>query len=415
MPKEGNCVVAQSGGPTAVINASLLGVIEEAMKQHPIRAIYGAKNGIIGLIDEELYDLRMEDPEELKLLKTTPSSALGSCRYQLKPFEHDEKDYIKIFNVFEAHNIRYFFYIGGNDSMDTADKLTRYAQKIGYDICIIGIPKTIDNDLVMTDHCPGFGSAAKYIATSVMEIARDAIVYPTNIVTIIEVMGRNAGWLAAASALASKDIGAPDLIYLPEVPFSIDKFLDDVRNIHKKTGKITIVVSEGIKDKEGKYIADMSHKFGIDAFGHVQLGGAAFVLENIIREEVEKRVKSIQFNVLQRSAAHIMSKTDVEEAYMVGRMAVRYAVEGACGYMVAIKRDSDNPYSSSTELVELNKVANAEKLVPLAWISHDGNYVKEDALNYIQPLIEGEVEVKYEKGLPRYAKLRKIMVPKKVV
>lgn len=414
MALEGNCVIAQSGGPTAVINASLLGVIEEAMQQKAIDEIYGAKNGIIGLIDEELYDLKMEDPAELKLLKTTPASALGSCRYQLRPYEHEEKDYIKIFSVFEAHNIRYFFYIGGNDSMDTADKLTKYAKKIGYDICIMGIPKTVDNDLVMTDHCPGYGSAAKYIATSIMEIARDAVVYPTNIVTIVEVMGRNAGWLAASAALASKDIGAPDLIYLPEIPFSIDDFIENVRNIHKKTGKITIVVSEGIKDKEGNYIADMSHKFGIDAFGHVQLGGAGFVLENIIREEVEKRVKVIQFNVLQRSAAHILSKVDVEDAYMVGKMAVKYAVDGACGYMVSIRRDSNSPYSSSTELIELYKVANAEKLVPLAWISYDGNYVKDDIIEYIQPLTEGEVNIPFEKGLPRFAKLNKVPVQKKL-
>lgn len=402
----GNCIIAQSGGPTTAINSSACGAILEALNQKPIEKVFGAKNGIEGILNEELFDFAEEDLQELNYLKTTPSSALGSCRYHLK--QDDFSDYERIFKVFNKYNIRYFFYIGGNDSMDTVKKIHEYAQKVNYDICAIGVPKTIDNDLVGTDHCPGFGSAAKYIATSILEMAHDADVYKSNIITITEVMGRNAGWLAASSALTK----ATDLIYLPETIFDFRRFEKDVRRVYKEKGKVMIVVSEGIKDSDGRYISTIQSAGGHDNFGHAQLGGVASVLENYIKENIEKRVKKIEFNILQRCAMHYGSKTDIEEAYRVGKQAVLYGLQGKSGYMVGLKRMSNEPYVCETELVDIKEVANFEKKVPSHWINKEGNYVTKECIEYLSPLIMGEVIIPTEKGLPRYAKLKKKIVTK---
>lgn len=406
----GNCVVAQSGGPTAVINSSVYSVFLEASKNHDcITNIYAAKNGILGIINTDMFDLGKEDPIQMELLKSTPSSALGSCRYKLKDIENDDTDIKKIFDAFEKYNIRYFFYIGGNDSQDTADILDKYSKKIGYDIRIIGIPKTIDNDLVETDHCPGFGSAAKHVATSILEIARDADTYNSNIVTIVEVMGRDAGWLTASSVLANRDLGAPDLIYVPEVPFSLEKYYEDVKQLVKNKGKVLIAVSEGIKDDTGKYILEAAPTMH-DSFGHAQLGGVASFLGSFTKANIEKRVKSIEFNVMQRAAAHLLSATDVEEACMVGEKAVQYAVEGYSGYMVALHRECQNPYKSTAKLVELSKVADRKKSIPRAWINYEGNYVTNEFIDYIAPLVSERVQVPEVNGLPIYAKLKKVPV-----
>ncbi|NLK98050.1 6-phosphofructokinase [Defluviitalea saccharophila] len=402
----GNCIIAQSGGPTTAINSSACGAIFEALNQKPIEKVFGARNGIEGILNEELFDFDEEDVEELKLLKTTPSSALGSCRYRLK--QDDSSDYERIFEVFNKYNIRYFFYIGGNDSMDTVKKIHEYAQKINYDIRVIGVPKTIDNDLVGTDHCPGFGSAAKYIATSILEMSHDADVYKSNIITIVEVMGRNAGWLAAASALTK----ATDLIYLPEAAFDFERFEQDVRKVYEEKGKVMIVVSEGIKDKDGRYISTLESVGGHDNFGHAQLGGVGSVLERYVKENIEKRVKKIELNILQRCAMHYGSKTDIDEAYMVGQQAVLYGMQGKSGYMVGLKRVSNTPYVCETELVDINQVANFEKKIPSHWINKEGNYVTKECIEYLSPLILGEVLIPTENGLPRYAKLKKKIVAK---
>src|SRR6056297_3934458 len=339
-----NCIVAQSGGPTPIINASLQGVIESSLKSKKIDKIYGARFGIKGIITGKIFDLTEEDKEQIDLLKNTPGSILGSCRYKLKHFNKNTVDYKKIFKIFEKYNIKYFFYIGGNDSMDTVDKLSKYARSNKKNINIIGIPKTIDNDLLITDHSPGFGSAAKYIATSVMETTLDSRVYQRKNVHLIEVMGRHAGWLAAASALAGETgLQTPDLIYFPEITFSTDKFVQDLQEKAKTKDNIIVVVSEGIKDSDGNYIsAGESSKH--DQFGHKQMGGAARALVPYIKEYIYDRVKVIEFNVLQRAANHIASKVDAEEAYLCGSKAVEFAVQGSnSGKAAVIKRISNHP------------------------------------------------------------------------
>jgi len=326
----GNCIFGQSGGPTSVINSSASGVIQEALKQDDILKVFGAAHGIKGVLNENLYNMSREDLYELELLKTTPSSALGSVRYKLSDFEEDDTDYKKILEVFKKYNIRYFFYNGGNDSMDTCNKISKFMQKSGYECRVMGIPKTIDNDLWGTDHCPGYGSAAKYIATSTMEIYQDAKVYDRGMITVLEIMGRNAGWLVAASALAAYKGYGPDFIYLPELNFDMDKFLDDVSKKYKKEGKVIIAVSEGIRDKDGRYISEYGSDlaYNKDAFGHSQLGGLAYVLSNIVKEKTGAKVRGIEFSLLQRCAAHLGSLTDVNEAFLAGQAAVRYACEG---------------------------------------------------------------------------------------
>lgn len=411
---EGACIFGQSGGPTSVINASAAGVIQEALKQDCITAVYGAAHGIKGILEENFFDMSKEDPYELELLKTTPSSALGSVRYKLKDADEDETDYKRLLEVFKKYNIRYFFYNGGNDSMDTCNKVSKYMQKVGYECRVMGVPKTIDNDLWGTDHCPGYGSAAKYIATSIMEVYHDARVYDTGMITILEIMGRNAGWLTAAAALASYKGNGPDLIYLPEISFDIDKFVEDVTRIYKENGKVIVAVSEGIKDKNGKYISEYGSDLAKtkDSFGHAQLGGLASTLANIVKEKTGAKVRGIEFSLLQRCAAHVASLTDVNEAYLAGQAAVQYAVEGKTDYMVAFERAEGPEYKCNIKLLNLSEVANTEKKVPLEWIKPDGAGLTEDFIKYALPLIQGESRPPIEDGLPRFAKLKKVLARK---
>ncbi len=408
----GACIFGQSGGPTSVINASAAGVIQEALKQKCITAVYGAAHGIKGILDEVFYDMSKEDPYELDLLKTTPSSALGSVRYKLKSADEDETDYKRLVEVFKKYNIRYFFYNGGNDSMDTCNKVSKYMQKVGYECRVMGVPKTIDNDLFGTDHCPGFASAAKYIATSTMEVYHDARVYDTGMITVLEVMGRNAGWLTASAALATYKGNGPDLIYLPELPFNMEQFLEDTNKVYKENGKVIIAVSEGCKDEKGTYVAEMGNSLGKDSFGHAQLGGTASILANIVKSKIAKKVRGIEFSLLQRAAAHVASLTDVNEAYMAGQMAVKYAVEGKTDYMVAFERAEGPEYKCNIKLLNLTEVANTEKKIPREWINKEGNFVTEDFIKYALPLIQGESCPPLEDGLPRFAKLKKVLATK---
>jgi 6-phosphofructokinase len=406
----GNCIFGQSGGPTSVINSSASGVIQEALKQDDILKVYGASNGIKGILDENFFNMSKEDLYELELLKTTPSSALGSVRYKLANVDDDDTDYKRLVEVFKKYNIKYFFYNGGNDSMDTCNKVSKYMQKVGYECRVIGVPKTIDNDLFGTDHCPGYGSAAKYIATSTMEVYLDARVYDTPMITILEVMGRNAGWLTASTALAAYKGFGPDLIYLPELPFDLDKFFLDVEKVLKKTGKVIVAISEGAKNKNGKYVAEMvSSNLSKDSFGHSQLGGAASILANICKEKFKVKVRGIEFSLLQRCASHLGSLTDVQEAFLAGQEAVKAAIEGYTDYMVAFERDDNAPdYKCKIKLLPLAAVANTEKTVPLEWINKDGNGLTDDFVKYALPLIQGESKPPLEDGLPRFAKLKKI-------
>ncbi|HOE56982.1 MAG TPA: 6-phosphofructokinase [Bacillota bacterium] len=413
---KGNCLIAQSGGPTAVINASACGVIQEAFKSGEIDKVFGALHGVVGILNENLFIFNDESPEEIELMKFTPASALGSCRYKLKSIEANEKDYKRIIDVFEAHNIRYFFYIGGNDSMDTASKVNQYAERVGYQLKSIGVPKTVDNDLPITDHTPGFGSAAKFIATSIKEVGLDARVYNYPTVTICELMGRNAGWITASSALAKKyEDDAPHLIYLPEVPFSFEKFGNDVKSVLDKYNYAVIAFSEGIKTKEGRYVSEIEDPNAVkDAFGHVQLGGASEVLERYVLENICKKVRTVNYSTIQRSAAHWASLTDNEESFMCGRAAVEYAIEGHTGKMVGMSRSKGEEYKCETQLIDLEDVANQEKKIPIEWISKSGDFVEQPILDYIRPLITGEVKIRTENGLPRYARLQKKLVEKKL-
>jgi 6-phosphofructokinase len=413
---KGNCLVAQSGGPTSVINASACGVIQEAFKSGEIDKVYGALHGVAGLLKEELILLNEESPEEIELMKVTPASALGSCRYKLKSIEASEEDYRRIIDVFQAHNIRYFFYIGGNDSMDTANKVSQYAMRVGYELKSIGVPKTIDNDLPITDHTPGYGSAAKFIATSIKEVGLDARVYDYPTVTICELMGRNAGWLTASSALAKEfEDDAPHFIYLPEIPFSFEKFGKDVKSALDKYNYAVIAFSEGIKTENGKYVSEIEDPNARrDAFGHVQLGGASEVLERYVLENICKKVRTVNYSTIQRSAAHWASLTDNEESYMCGKAAVKYAIEGHTGKMVGMSRGKGKEYTCETQLIDLDDVANKEKKVPLEWINKEGNFVEQPLLDYIRPLVMGEVKIRMENGIPRYARLNKKMVEKKL-
>jgi len=408
-----NCLVAQSGGPTPIINASLQGILETAIKSKEIRKVYGARFGIRGLMDEQIFDLTDEKKEEIKLLKHTPASILGSCRYKLNKLDIDKTDYEKIFKIFKKYDINYFFYIGGNDSMDTVDKLNQYAKFKDIELTVMGIPKTVDNDLLITDHSPGFGSAAKYIATSVMETTLDSRVYQRKNVHLIEVMGRHSGWLAAAGALAGETgLKTPDLIYFPEITFTTDKFVQDLKEKAKTKDNIIVVVSEGIKDENGNYIsAGESSKH--DQFGHKQMGGAARALVPYIKEYIYDRVKVIEFNVLQRAANHIASKVDAEEAYLCGSKAVEFAVQGSnSGKAAVIKRISNHPYKSEIDFVDVDKIANREKKVPRDWINKEGNYVTEKALEYLRPLVVGEMERRMLNGLPRYSNIKSAVTVK---
>lgn len=412
---KGAAILGQSGGPTSVINASAAGVFLEALKQENITRVYGACHGILGILNEEFYDINMESVEELELLKTTPSSSIGSVRHKLKPLEKDNSEYKKLLEVFKKYNIRYFFYNGGNDSMDTCNKVSKFFKDSGYECYCMGVPKTIDNDLNLTDHCPGYASAAKYVATSMMEIKQDANVYNTPMVTIVEVMGRNAGWLTAAAALASYKGQGPDLIYLPEIPFSLEKFYDDVDRVYKENkGKVLVAVSEGVKTKDGKYIPELlSENLSKDSFGHAQLGGTAAVLANKVKEKLGVKVRAIEFSLLQRCAQHLASAVDITEAYEAGRRAVIAACDGITDKMVGFKRNMINgKYECEYELFDLHEVANTEKKVPAEWIINDGTALSQEYVDYALPLIQGDMKAPLEDGLPRFAKLKKIFVEK---
>ena len=408
----GACIIAQSGGPTAAINASTYGAIITAMKRREITRVLGARNGIRGVLDDNLVDLYKVEPNELVLLIYTPSSALGSCRYKLKDPSEDDSDYRRILDIFVKYGVRYFFYNGGNDSMDTCNKISKYCLEHGYECRVMGIPKTIDNDLVETDHCPGYGSAAKYIATSMMEVYKDTHVYDIGTITVIEVMGRNAGWLAAASSLASLKGCGPDLIYLPEVPFDFDKFLEGADYFYKKNNHCVIVVSEGIRDKDGRYIVEYasSQARQKDSFGHAQMGGLAAYIADAVKNHIGAKVRGIELSLLQRCASHWASHTDIDESFRAGRAAVEYAVEGLKGKMVGFKRvyAQGGNYRCDIKLIDLEKVANKEKHVPIDWINATGDGLNEKFFDYALPLIQGTVNIPIEDGLPRHARLRMV-------
>lgn len=410
---KGACMFAQSGGPTSVINSSAAGVFLEALKSPEITKVYGAAHGIKGVLDEQFYDIGLEDKKELELLKYTPSSALGSVRYKLKDVSVDDTDYKRILEVFKKYDIRYFFYNGGNDSMDTCNKISKFLNGSGWDCNVIGVPKTIDNDLFGTDHCPGFASAAKYIATTLMEINLDAKVYNTGMVCVIEVMGRNAGWLTAAASLAGyKGLGA-DLIYLPEVAFDVDKFVSDVEGVlAKNDNKCIAVVSEGIKLADGRYVGEFTAS-KTDLFGHAQLGGVGQMLANVIKEKTGIKTRAIELSLMQRCGAHLASKVDVEEAFGAGAEAVKAAVSGETDKMVCFERDmSTGRYVCKYKLLPLELAANTEKTVPLDWITNNGTALSDKFIEYALPLIQGDAKAPLEDGLPRFAKLKKVLVEK---
>ena len=405
----GSCIFGQSGGPTAVINASAYGVIRAALDADEITKVYGASHGILGVLNDELYVMDEEDPKELELLLHTPSSELGSCRYKIADPDDDDTDYKRILEIFKKYNVRYFFYNGGNDSMDTCNKISRFMESADYECRVMGVPKTIDNDLYGTDHCPGFASAAKYIATSCMEINKDARVYDNGMITIVEIMGRHAGWLAGSAALATEFGSGPDLIYLPEVDFDMDKFLSDVEKIYKKNGKVLVAVSEGIHYADGSFVSEAKTS-ATDGFGHAQLGGLASMLAEIVKERTGAKVRGIELSLLQRCGAHLASETDIEEACASGMEAVHQAVNGVTGKMVAFQRESiDGAYHCKLVLIPLTDVANYEKKVPLEWINDEHNGLKHEFIDYVLPLIQGEPKLPLEHSLPRYARLKKVL------
>ena len=401
-----NVIVGQSGGPTAVINASLYGVVSEALaREDDIEKVYGMVNGIEGFLNGQVMNMKpLEESGELKLIRTTPGSYLGSCRYKL-PEDLEDKVYPELFEKFTEYGIGYFFYIGGNDSMDTVSKLSRYAEKNGSDICFIGIPKTIDNDLVHTDHTPGFGSAAKYVASTVREIAVDASVYDNKkSVTIVEIMGRHAGWLTAASVLARKEEGDnPVLIYLPEMAFDTGKFLDDVRAALNKTANLVVCISEGINDGKGTFICELASDVGVDTFGHKMLTGSGKYLENLVKERLGVKVRSIELNVCQRCSSAMLSDTDLSEAAASGAYGVKCALEGESGKMVAFHRAQGEEYHIDYVTEDVNLICNQEKTVPEEWITGNGADIGNGFIEYALPLIRGEVEVPKKDGLPLFA------------
>ena len=415
-----NIAAAQSGGPTCAINASLAGVFSEASRNEQIDKIYGSINGIEGIINDRLVEMSsiIKSNKDLELLKLTPSTVLGSCRFKLPDADDNSEVYEKIISCFKRNNIDIlfqksilfeidiFFYIGGNDSMDTVCKLSEYFKKNNINVKVIGIPKTIDNDLMCTDHTPGFGSAAKYVAATVQEIARDSSVYSVKSVTVVEIMGRDAGWLTASTCvLKANDENAPHLIYLPETPFSVERFLEDVKRMLVEHNAVVVAVSEGLKLSDGEYAAEEFQSGNDDAFGHKYLSGIGKCLENIVRKEIGCKVRSIELNVMQRCASHMASKTDVDESVKIGEEAVKAAVKGETGKMMAFKRISDRPYFSEIVTVDAKEVANKERLFPKEWINNQGNNVTAFALDYFLPLIQGEVNVLMENGMPVHLKI----------
>ena len=402
---KGNAVVGQSGGPTAAINATLSGVIKgayEGKRAGAIDKIYGMRNGIEGFLREDLVDLFsvFDNDDKLRTLCATPSAALGSCRKKLKSYKDDAQTYERILEVLKKYDIRYFFYIGGNDSMDTVLKLSDYANSHDYELRVVGVPKTIDNDLTHTDHTPGFGSAAKFVATVIKEIQRDVSVYTVKAVTIVEVMGRDAGWLTAASALpALSGVGAPDLIYLPECVFDLEQFISDLERVQADHPAVLVAVSEGIRFADGRYVGESDT---VDAFGHKQLSGAGKVLESIVKDRLGCKVRSIELNLPQRCASHIASKTDIVESSNVGKQAVAAAIGGKTGVMMTIERLKSDKYGVYFATADIRNIANEVKSVPRDYINEQGNGISAKGLEYLAPLIIGELEIEYENGMPKH-------------
>ncbi len=405
----GNCLIAQSGGPTAVINSSLAGIVTEALNHEQIEEIYGGLNGILGILREDFIDLAEESQQTIRGLRHTPASALGTCRFKLKK----SQDFDRVLAVFEAHNIRYFFYIGGNDSQDTADHISKLAIERGYALRVIGIPKTVDNDLVATDHCPGYGSAIKYVATTVKEIAADnESMGQGDLVSILEVMGRNAGWVAAGASLAKRrehPNDPPHLIYLPEVAFSPQKYLDDVQRVLSKKKDCFVVVGEGLVDQDGNYLATASTQ--TDSFGHAQLGGAGEYLRAMAEQHLGIKARVAKLGIGQRAAAHCVSLTDNNESFMAGQAAVKAAVlQGETDKMVTLIRGDGDQYSCETGLCDLEDVANGVKMIPATWINDDGVSLNYQFTKYALPLAFGEMEVPFENGVPKFVQLNKMRV-----
>ena len=400
-----NAIVGQSGGPTCVINSSLAGVFS-ACRKHGVQHVYGMRHGVQGLLKDDVVNLTdvLSAPGQLTLLRHTPASYLGSCRYKLPESDQMEAVYQEIFDVLRRYDIGYFFYIGGNDSMDTILKLSDYAAKVGSDIRFIGVPKTIDNDLTHTDHTPGYGSAAKYIGTTIKELVRDSTIYDLKSVTIVEIMGRNAGWLTAAAALArGEDCEGVNMICLPEVPFDIEHFIDKVERMQRESKSVVIAVSEGVKLADGRYVCELSDDAHfVDAFGHKSLTGTARYLANQVAGKLKTKTRSIELSTLQRCAAHVSSRTDITEAYQVGGAAAKAAFEGHTGEMVALDRISNAPYQCGTSLHPISEVANLEKKVPLEWVNADHTAMTEEFLAYALPLVQAELTPIYVEGLPHH-------------
>lgn len=402
-----NIVVAQSGGPTCAINASLLGVFKGAMKSRDIDIVFGSLNGIEGIINDDMIILNdyIRTYMDMEQLRQTPSTLLNSCRYKLPDMSDDKTVYEKIYNTLKNHGIGAFFYIGGNDSMDTVNKISAYLNELGSDVKVIGIPKTIDNDLTCTDHTPGYGSAAKYVATTVQEIVRDCSVYSINSVTIIEIMGRDTGWLTAATAVlrANGEI-APHLIYLPEARFSVQSFLSDIRRVQQSRRAVVIAVSEGIELDPNDIPSEIKNETS-DNFGHRYLSGVGKCLENIVRREIKCKVRSIELNIMQRCSSHISSKTDIEEAEQIGTAAVDAALSGLTGKVMVFERVSDNPYTVVINSAEAADVANRVRYFPPEWINAQGNNVTDKAVKYILPLIQGSQDIHYRNGIPMHFRI----------
>ena len=406
-PLKGACIFGQSGGPSSVINASAYGVIKTALESAYITKVYGANHGIKGVLEDRLLVMDEEDPKELERLLYTPSSALGSCRYKIADPDVDDTDYKRILEIFQKYDVRYFFYNGGNDSMDTCNKISKYMAKVGYDCRVIGVPKTIDNDLFGTDHCPGFASAAKYIATSIMEVYRDCHVYDTGMITIVECMGRHAGWLTAAAELANLSGEGPDFVYVPEVDFDMDQFLADVTARYEQNKNCMVAVSEGIHYADGSFVSEAKTS-ATDGFGHAQLGGLAAHLAAVVKEKTGAKVRGIELSLLQRCAAHCASGTDIQESFASGKAAVEAALAGETDKMVGFVCTRENGYHCETKLFELSKVANFEQKLPLEWINDAHNGVTKEFVDYCLPLIQGETPMVKENGLPRFCHLKKV-------
>ena len=405
----GSCIVLQSGGPTAVINASLYGVIKEVKKSKNITNFYGSLNGIFGVINKNLIDLNNQNDEELELLKATPGAILGSARLCL-PEDLSDEIYQQILETLIKLDVRYMFLIGGNDSMDTANKLSKFLKKVNYECNVLGVPKTVDNDLSMTDHSPGYGSAIKFVGNVFAEMKEDISCYKEGKVTIIEVMGRDAGWITAGSKLASLNGKGPDLIYLPEIAFDYDVFLKEVSEIYKKQRHAVVAISEGIKDTNGNYVLNKLVKDNSDdLFGHTQLGGAAAVLATMVKQQLKLLVRNVELNLPQRCASHIVSQTDVKEAIKCGKNAVRFALKGETGKMVSMQRVSENPYKIGYTCIDLDEIANKVKEFPLSWIIN-GNDISNEFINYALPLIKGELKANYHNGIVRFANLNKTKI-----